>query len=80
MKEQKVKEKRKKVEDRVQMLEHKVERHSKQIAKLFNKTETTDIKLDKIVLTLNQIRFTFYGAVGYYAISELGLVTALKFV
>ncbi len=68
------------MEDRVKMLEHKVERHSKQIAKLFNKTETTDLKLDKIVLTLNQIRFTFYGAVGYYAISEFGLMSALKFV
>ena len=68
------------MEDRLKMLEHKVERHSKQIAKLFNKTETTDLKLDKIVLTLNQIRFTFYGAVGYYAISEFGLMSALKFV
>ena len=45
---------------------------------LFNKLEDTNVKLDGIMHTLNQIRWTFYGAVGYYAISELGLMNALK--
>ena len=60
------------------MLEHKVEKHSSQISKLFNKLEDTNVKLDGITHTLNQIRWTFYGALGYYAISELGLMTTLK--
>ena len=56
------------------MLEHKVEKHSSQISKLFNKLEDTNVKLDGIMHTLSQIRWTFFGAVGYYAISELGLM------
>tara|TARA_R110000822_G_scaffold84789_7_gene198892 strand:+ start:496 stop:711 length:216 start_codon:yes stop_codon:yes gene_type:complete len=65
-------------DSRVDMLEHKVEKHSSQISKLFNQLENTNVKLDGIMHTLNQIRWTFYGAVGYYAISELGLMTTLK--
>jgi len=60
------------------MLEHKVAKHSDQISKLFSKSEDTNLKLDRITHTLNQIRWTFYGAVGYYAISELGFITTLK--
>jgi len=65
-------------DSRIDMLEHKVEKHSSQISKLFNKIEDTNVKLDGITHTLNQIRWTFYGALGYYAISELGLLNTLK--
>ena len=67
-------------DSRIDMLEHKVEKHSSQISKLFNQLENTNVKLDGIMHTLNQIRWTFYGAVGYYAISELGLMTTLKLI
>jgi len=66
------------VDNRIELLEHKVQKQSDQISKLFSKSENTNIKLDKITGTLNQIRWTFYGAVGYYAISELGFISTLK--
>jgi len=66
------------VDNRIEMLEHKVDKHSSQISKLFNKLEDTNVKLNAIMHTLNQIRWTFYGAVGYYAFSELGLLSVLK--
>ena len=66
------------MDNKYDLLEHKVQKHSDQISKLFSKIEDTNVKLDKITHTLNQIRWTFYGAVGYYAISELGFITTLK--
>ena len=34
--------------------------------------------IQKIMNTLNQIRWTFFGALGYYAISEIGLLGVFK--
>ena len=66
------------MESRVKLLEERVEHHHRQISKLFSKIEDTNECIQKIMTTMAQIKWTFYGAVGYYAVSELGLFNALK--
>tara|TARA_R100001244_G_C5082724_1_gene114347 strand:+ start:21 stop:230 length:210 start_codon:yes stop_codon:yes gene_type:complete len=66
------------MESRLKLLEERVEHHHKQISKLFGKIEDTNQCIQKIMTTMAQIKWTFYGAVGYYAVSELGLLKALK--
>jgi len=55
-----------------------LDKHAGQIAKLFSKVDDTNASIQKIMNTLNQIRWTFFGALGYYAISEIGILEAVR--
>ncbi len=68
------------LENRLTSVQKKVDLHEVQIGKLFSKIEDTNICIQKIMTTMAQIKWTFYGAVGYYAISELGILSALKLI
>ena len=64
--------------DEIRRLQVQLDKHSTQIAKLFSKVDDTNASIQKIVNTLNQIRWTFFGALGYYAISEIGIIEAMR--
>jgi hypothetical protein len=55
-----------------------LDKHSSQIAKLFSRVDDTNACIQKIMNTLNQIRWTFFGALGYFAISEIGILEAVR--
>jgi SMC interacting uncharacterized protein involved in chromosome segregation len=66
------------VSDETKRLQVQLDKHSTQIAKLFSKVDDTNASIQKIVNTLNQIRWTFFGAIGYYAVSEIGIIEAMR--
>ena len=64
--------------DETKRLQVQLDKHSTQIAKLFSNVDDTNASIQKIVTTLNQIRWTFFGAIGYYAVSEIGIIEAMR--
>jgi hypothetical protein len=66
------------MEHRITTLENIVEKHTGQIDTLFAKVDDVKIQLHAIQNTLNQIRWMFFGALGWYALTEFGIMTALK--
>ena len=59
-------------------MQMQLDKHSSQIAKLFSRVDDTNACIQKIMNTLNQIRWTFFGALGYFAISEIGILEAVR--
>jgi len=66
------------MENKIKALEKIIDRHSEQINTLFPKVDAVKEQLNKIQNTLNQIRWTFFGAVGWFALGEFGIMKALK--
>ena len=62
------------MEERIARMEKTLDKHSSQISKLFSRVDDTNACIQKIMNTLNQIRWTFFGALGYFAISEIGII------
>ena len=60
------------MEERVARMEKTLDKHSSQINKLFSRVDDTNACIQKIMKTLNQNRGKFFGALGYYEISEIG--------
>ena len=68
------------MEKRISALEKTVDRHTEHISTLFSKVDAVKEQLNKIQGTLNQIRWTFFGAVGWYVLGEFGIMSALRVV
>ena len=66
------------MEDRVARLETTVDRHDSQITKLFSRVDETNRCIAKINTSLLQIKWSVYGALGYYVITQIGIIDALK--
>jgi len=66
------------VTDEIKRMQMQLDKHAGQIAKLFSKVDDTNASIQKIMNTLNQIRWTFFGALGYYAISEIGILETMR--
>ncbi len=64
--------------DEIKRMQMQLDKHAGQIAKLFSKVDDTNACIQKIMNTLNQIRWTFFGALGYFAISEIGILEAVR--
>ena len=64
--------------EEVKRMQIQLDKHTSQIAKLFSKVDDTNACIQRIMNTLNQIRWTFFGALGYYAISEIGILEAMR--
>jgi hypothetical protein len=64
--------------DEIKRMQMQLDKHSGQIAKLFSKIDDTNASIQKIMNTLNQIRWAFFGALGYYAISEIGILETMR--
>lgn len=57
-----------------------LDKHSIQIAKLFSKIDDTNGCIIKINNSLLQIKYGVYGALGFYVITQIGIMEALKIV
>jgi len=64
----------------IDVVEVKVDQHEGQIDRLFKGQKNVDARLSAIELTLKQIKWTFFGALGFFIVSEVGLLKALKIV
>ena len=67
-------------EDRVARLETTLDRHSTQINKLFSRVEDTNKAIQKINNSMLQIKWSVYGAIGFYIVTQIGIIEALKVV
>jgi hypothetical protein len=67
-------------EDRVTRLEITSDKHGVQIAKLFSKIDDTNRCIQKINTSLLQIKWSVYGALGWYIITQIGIIEALSLV
>jgi hypothetical protein len=65
-------------EERVTRIETVMDRHDSQITKLFSRVDETNKCIAKINTSLLQIKWSVYGALGYYVITQVGIIEALK--
>tara|TARA_R110001592_G_scaffold319031_1_gene596315 strand:+ start:546 stop:752 length:207 start_codon:yes stop_codon:yes gene_type:complete len=68
------------MEDKLTRVELQLDKHSIQIAKLFSKIDDTNGCIVKINNSLLQIKYGVYGALGFYIITQVGIMEALKIV
>jgi|TARA_R110000868_G_scaffold312699_1_gene573670 hypothetical protein len=68
------------MEDKITRIELQLDKHSIQIAKLFSKIDDTNGCIVKINNSLLQIKYGVYGALGFYIITQVGIMEALKIV
>jgi len=68
------------MEEKVNRVELQLDKHSIQIAKLFSKIDDTNGCIVKINNSLLQIKYGVYGALGFYIITQVGIMEALKIV
>ena len=65
-------------EDRVARIETTIDRHSTQINKLFSRVEDTNKAIQKINNSMLQIKWSVYGAIGFYIVTQIGIIEALR--
>ena len=68
------------MEEKVNRVELQLDKHSIQIAKLFSKIDDSNGCIVKINNSLLQIKYGVYGALGFYVITQVGILEALKIV
>jgi hypothetical protein len=67
-------------EVRVSRLETISDKQDMQIAKLFSKIDDTNGAIHQINKTMLQIKWSVYGALGWYIITQIGIIEALSIV
>ena len=68
------------MDEKLSRVELQLDKHSIQIAKLFSKIDDTNGCIIKINNSLLQIKYGVYGALGFYVITQVGIMEALKIV
>jgi len=66
------------MEERVIRMEKAIDRHDAQISKLFSRIEDTNKCIQKINTNMLQIKWSVYGAIGFYIITQIGIIEALR--
>ena len=66
------------MEERVTRLETTVDRHESQISKLFGRVEDTNRAIQKINTNMLLIKWSVYGAIAFYIITQIGIIEALR--
>ena len=66
------------MEERIIRVEATLDKHSTQINKLFSRIEDTNEAIQKINNSMLQIKWSVYGAIGFYIITQIGLIEAFK--
>jgi N-glycosylase/DNA lyase len=66
------------MEERIRLLEEKTDHQARQISKLFSLIDETKANIQKIMNTLNQIRYFLYGGFAFFVATEIGIFKALK--
>ena len=66
------------MEERVARMETTLDRHESQISKLFSRVEDTNKAIQKINTNMLQIKWSVYGAIAFYIITQIGIIEALR--
>ena len=66
------------MEENISRMQLQLDKHSGQIAKLFSKIDDTNLCIQKINNSLMQIKWAIYGAVGWYVITQIGIIEAIS--
>ena len=66
------------MEERVARMETTLDRHDSQITKLFSRVDETNKCIQKINNSILQIKWSVYGAIGFYVVTQIGLLEALR--
>jgi hypothetical protein len=65
-------------EDRVARLETTSDRQDSQITKLFSRIDETNKCIQKINNSMLQVKWSVYGAIGFYIVTQIGLIEAIR--
>ena len=68
------------MEERIIRVETTLDKHSTQINKLFSRIEDTNKAIQKINNSMLQIKWSVYGAIGFYIVTQIGLLEAMRIV
>ena len=66
------------MEERVSRMEKAIDRHEAQISKLFGRVEDTNKAIQKINTNMLQIKWSVYGAIAFYIVTQIGIIEALR--
>ena len=66
------------MDERIARVETTLDKHSTQINKLFSRIEDTNEAIQKINTNMLQIKWSVYGAIGFYIVTQIGLMEALR--
>ena len=66
------------MEERITRVETTLDKHSTQINKLFSRIEDTNNAIQKINNSMLQIKWSVYGAIGFYIVTQIGIIEALR--
>jgi len=66
------------MEERIIRVEATLDKHSTQINKLFSRIEDTNEAIQKINNSMLQIKWSVYGAIGFYIVTQIGIIEALR--
>ena len=66
------------MEERVTRVEKAIDRHDAQISKLFSRIEDTNKCIQKINTNMLQIKWSVYGAIAFYIVTQIGIIEAFK--
>ena len=64
--------------ERITRVETTLDKHSTQINKLFSRIEDTNEAIQKINNSMLQIKWSVYGAIGFYIVTQIGIIEALR--
>jgi len=68
------------MDERLKVLERRVDHHHQQISKLFSKVDETNQNIQKIMNILTQIRYFLYGGFAFFVATEVGFLQALQII
>ena len=66
------------MEERIARMETTLDRHDSQITKLFSRVDETNKCIQKINTNMLQIKWSVYGAIGFYIITQIGIIEAFR--
>ena len=66
------------MQDRIRVIEERVDHHHRQISKLFSEIDDTKKNIQKIMNILTQIRYFLYGGFAFFVATEVGFLQALQ--
>ena len=66
------------MEERVARMESTLDRHDSQITKLFSRIDETNKCIQKINNSMLQVKWSVYGAIAFYILTQIGLVEAFR--
>jgi hypothetical protein len=68
------------MEERIARMETTLDRHDSQITKLFSRVDETNRCIQKINNSMLQIKWSVYGAIGFYIVTQIGLLEAMRII